>query len=333
MKTNIFRIILVAVFTLLVGGYLWILGPQAKSQADEQVYLATDNRGDITVSKNGDSYNSSNGSYTASFKLHNNLPGSIIISPKWLVNFCEKGNTSPCLDHQSVDSNGQQTIAGNSDAYFSISRQTSDFFYNAASPVCGVYQYDFFFTTSNGGYFGTKDLHTTWAAAWYNTTVTCTQAQPTPTPFPTSTPTATPTVTVTPTPTTEITITPTVTVTPTPTGTLTPTPTTTITPTPTTPQQNVSCPAGYTVQIVNSIVFCQQQQQQQYNNQTQNNNQNVNVNVAAYAPQQQQQQQQMQVQPASNATTLPSTGTPWEALATIGLAPVGFIVRRFTKLG
>jgi hypothetical protein len=95
--------------------------------------------------------------------------------------------------------------------------------------------------------------------------------------------------------------------------------------------QNLYCPKGYIVQIANSIVFCQQQQQQQYNEQHQENNQNVNVSIAAYAPS--QQQQQMQVLAASNAKSLPKTGTPWEVLATIGLAPVGFVIRKFTKLG
>lgn len=335
------RIGLVTVFALLVGAYIYVLGPTPKqSNASEQTWASTDSKGQIAVSLDADNYNA--GTYTARFHLRNQTGNTITVNVKWLTNFCTGGHVNSCLDNQHVVSQGPFVLPAGGTADPSISTSTQVNF-TPANIACGTFQDDFFFTTSNGGTYGTTNLSTTLAAGWFDTNITCqpkSNPTPTPTQAPTPTPTAFPTSTPTPTP---ITATPTMpTATPTPTS---PTETPTVTPTPTTTTEQ-QCPAGFDVEVINSIVFCQQQTQTQTqtstnnndnssnNSSTNNNNNDININLASYAPQQQQQQQQVQVQPAPQTTSLPSTGTPLtDVLSIISMVPAGFIIRKFTNRG
>ncbi|MDE2590191.1 MAG: hypothetical protein KGL95_11090, partial [Patescibacteria group bacterium] len=175
--------------------------------------------GDISVSWKGDSFNSSNGTYSATFHVHNNRSYWIQVNPTWLQNFCTGGSENPCLDNQSVIHQNGVGIQGNNGADITLTTNIYNYLnYHVVNPNCGTYQYDFFFTTNGGEYYGTTDLHTTWAAAMWQTNNGCVAGYPTPTPTPR--PTATPT--------------------PIPTATPTPQPTNMPTPTPTTPPPHIT---------------------------------------------------------------------------------------------
>lgn len=157
------------------------------------------------------------------------------------------------------------------------------------------------------------------------------QITPTPTitviPTLTVTPTAIPTQGVTPIPTQGTTPTPTVTPTDTPTDTPTVTPTSTLTITPTsTPDDSGSggndCDNEQSNNSGSVNNNCNNNGNNQNQSQTQNNNQTVNVTVPA-AP---------QVLGSSNASNLPSTGTPLQDLLMLGgMFPTGLFLRRFKK--
>ncbi|HEX8965039.1 MAG TPA: hypothetical protein VF820_01240 [Patescibacteria group bacterium] len=248
-------------FLVLVGLPVTVLLVQQQQvttqKAAGQIWIYYDSNHQIYVTYNGDNYDSSTGTYTAKFNLKNVSSQSITIQPIWLENFCPEGNKSPCLENQNVINTSPVTLGpgqdtGNNPVSYSTS-STKYLNYTPATPACGTFQYDFFFSTSTGGFYGTSDLHTTWAASWYDTNNTCTQKPPpsnTPVP-PTNTPippTATPvppsdTPTDTPSPTVPITpsVTPTSTPGPSATPTLTPSPTLTPTPGPSGVQQPPVC--------------------------------------------------------------------------------------------
>ena len=334
------KYIALGVATALTIAYMVISSPVSQSNAAGQVYVATDSKGDISVSWGGDSYSSSTGTYTATFNLHNNRSYSMTIYTKWLQNFCVSGTASHCLDHQGIV-NQSHSIPAHGNYSFTLSRNTYNFLsYHVVNVACGTYQYDYFFTTSNGGHFGTTDLRTTWAAAWYNTHRDCISGYPTPTPTrgvtptPTHGVTPTPTHGVTPTPTHGVTPTPTHGVTPTPTHGVTPTPTHGVTPTPTqeitptqgvtpTPSNNNNCDNEQNNNGGDANNNCNNNNNNNNNSNTQNNNQTVNVTVEDH------DQQAQQVLGTTNVSNLPSTGTPLQDLLFLGsMFPVGIFLRK-----
>jgi hypothetical protein len=315
------KYIVLGVATALTLLYAMVSAPVMKSNASGTVYVASSAPNhDISVLWGGDSYDASQGKYTATFKLHNNRSYGITVSGKWLQNFCVSGSASPCLQHQSVV-NQSIWVPANSTVNATLSRGTYNFLnYHVVNVACGTFQYDYFFTTYRD-HFGTTDLHTTWAAAWYNTRRDCVSGYPTPTPTRGVTPT--PTQGVTPTPTTEIT--PTQGVTPTPTQGVTPTPTTEITPTQgvtPTPTNNNNCDNEQDNNGGDANNNCNNNNNNQEQHQEQNNNQTVNITVTGG-------QQQQQVLSASNVSNLPSTGTPIQDLLFLGsLFPAGIFLRK-----
>ncbi len=249
-------------FLVLIGLPVTILLVQqqqvVRQRAAGQVYVSYDSKGQIYVTYSGDHYDPSTGTYTANFTLKNVSSQTITIQPIWLENFCPEGNKSPCLENQNVRYTSTVTLGPGKDTGTNpVSYSTSStkyLSYTPATPACGTFQYDFFFSTSTGGFFGTSDLHTTWAASWYATNTSCapkppatnTPMPPTNTPIP---PTATPVPptgtpvppTDTPTPTATPSATPTATPGPSATPTDTPIPTNTPTPGPSGVQQPPIC--------------------------------------------------------------------------------------------
>ena len=244
-------------------------------------------------------------SYRGYFSVTNNFnyPQTIhVIVDRY---FCP-GNVNDCEQNDQPIDHGYVTFSGNQTIQFDIPSYSG----NLVCGQQGTYQADIEFVGFNNYKFQ--------SAIWCDATLACT---PTPTP---TTPTPTPTVPVTPTPTVP-----------------------TVTPTPT-----VECPSGYVLQIVNSIMFCMEQSQSQSqstvinnvnnnnnssnnssnntNNNSSNSNPDINIGLTSYSG----NNPATIVYPSNNSTHLPSTGTPWQDLATIGFAPIGYIVKKITdKLG
>lgn len=193
-----------AVLTTLSLAYMAVIFPITHSLASGTVWITNSKpNGDISVYWKGENFNPSTGTYTATFHVHNNRSYWIQVNPKWLQNFCTSGSQDPCLNNQSVIPQSGIGIQGNNGADITLTTNVYTYLnYHVVDPNCGTYQYDLFFTTNGGEYFGTTDLHTTWAAAMWKTYNTCVPGYPSPTPTPVV-PTATPTPVVpTPTPTT-----------------------------------------------------------------------------------------------------------------------------------
>ena len=296
-------------------------------------------------------------SYRGYFSVTNNFnyPQTIhVIVDRY---FCP-GNVNDCEQNDQPIDHGYVTFSGNQTIQFDIPSYSG----NLVCGQQGTYQADIEFVGFNNYKFQ--------SAIWCDATLACTPTPTptTPTPTPTVPVTPTPTVpTVTPTPT--ISITPIPTCIPVPPCVyakpfhceiainqgycpipVTPTPTVpTVTPTPT-----VECPSGYVLQIVNSIMFCMEQSQSQSqsqstvinnvnnnnnssnnssnntNNNSSNSNPDINIGLTSYSG----NNPATIVYPSNNSTHLPSTGTPWQDLATIGFAPIGYIVKKITdKLG